>query len=199
MAYERSAIPPTLTSTNDSSLGNLLAQLPQHCVVLLEDVDAASCNRQDRKAEDSEFSLRRSQTQKGGVTLSEPLNALDGVASQEGRVLIMTTNYIERLDDALIRPGRVDRKVEFRLAGKDIVGRLFRIVFKNSNGMANETAEKLAADFVGQVPESEFSPAELLSLLIQHRLSPADAVANVQGWMARLREERRTKLKREDS
>lgn len=34
------------------------------------------------------------------------LNALDGVAAAEGRLLFMTTNYIERLDQALIRPGR---------------------------------------------------------------------------------------------
>lgn len=132
------------------------------------------------------------------MTLSGLFNAFDGVASQEGRVLIITINYIERLDDALIRPGRVDRKVEFRLAGKNVIGRLFRIVFKKSDGMANEIIEKLAADFVGQVPESEFSPVKLLSLLIQYRLSPADAVANMQGWMARLRKKRRVKLKRED-
>ena len=38
------------------------------------------------------------------------MNALDGVASTEGRITIMTTNYPERLDKALIRPGRVDVK-----------------------------------------------------------------------------------------
>jgi len=43
-------------------------------------------------------------------SLSGLLNALYGVGSQEGRLLLMTTNYMERLDDALIRPGRVDQK-----------------------------------------------------------------------------------------
>ena len=51
-------------------------------------------------------------------TLSGLLNTLDGVASQEGRILIMTTNHAEKLDDALIRPGRVDKKLEFRLSDK---------------------------------------------------------------------------------
>ena len=37
------------------------------------------------------------------VTLSGLLNAIDGVGAQEGRLLFMTTNYVERLDEALIR------------------------------------------------------------------------------------------------
>ena len=46
------------------------------------------------------------------VTFSGFLNALDGVASGEERVLFLTTNHIDKLDPALIRPGRVDA-VEF--------------------------------------------------------------------------------------
>lgn len=44
------------------------------------------------------------------LTFSGLLNAIDGVTSSEGRVIFMTTNYLERLDPALIRPGRVDFK-----------------------------------------------------------------------------------------
>jgi chaperone BCS1 len=43
------------------------------------------------------------------------------VASQEGQVLIITTNHVDRLDGALIRPGLVDKQVEFGLANKDII------------------------------------------------------------------------------
>jgi len=60
-----------------------------------------------------------------GITMSGLLNAIDGVASQEGRVLIMTTNYPEKLDDALMRPGRVDMKVEFTLASRVQIRELF--------------------------------------------------------------------------
>ncbi|KAF7503414.1 hypothetical protein GJ744_003897 [Endocarpon pusillum] len=60
-----------------------------------------------------------------GITMSGLLNAIDGVASQEGRVLIMTTNFPERLDDALIQPGRVDMKIEFTLASKQQIRELF--------------------------------------------------------------------------
>jgi chaperone BCS1 len=57
---------------------------------------------------------RRVQTSEDGyksaVTFSGLLNALDGVASSEERIIFMTTNHAERLDPALIRPGRVDMK-----------------------------------------------------------------------------------------
>lgn len=44
----------------------------------------------------------------GGLSFSGLLNAIDGVAAQEGRMLFMTTNHLERLSEALVRPGRVD-------------------------------------------------------------------------------------------
>lgn len=46
-----------------------------------------------------------------GCTLSGLLNVLDGVGSQEGRIVIMTTNWPDHLDSALVRPGRVDLQV----------------------------------------------------------------------------------------
>jgi chaperone BCS1 len=48
------------------------------------------------------------------LTLSCLLNLLDGVLEAPGRIVIMTTNYIEKLDSALIRPGRIDLICEFK-------------------------------------------------------------------------------------
>jgi chaperone BCS1 len=67
-----------------------------------------------------------------GISLSGLLNAIDGVASHEGRVLIMTTNHPEKLDAALVRPGRVDRKVGFRLAMREEVRELFVRMYRVS-------------------------------------------------------------------
>lgn len=47
------------------------------------------------------------------ITFSGLLNALDGVASAEERIIFLTTNHVEKLDPALIRPGRVDMKEFF--------------------------------------------------------------------------------------
>ena len=50
---------------------------------------------------------------------------MDGVAAQEGRLLFMTTNHIERLSEALIRPGRVDVRLEYTHATRDQVHDFF--------------------------------------------------------------------------
>ncbi|KAL9107473.1 MAG: hypothetical protein Q9227_007670 [Pyrenula ochraceoflavens] len=60
-----------------------------------------------------------------GISLSGLLNAIDGVASHEGRVLVMTTNFPEKLDEALVRPGRVDMKIQFTKATKEQIRQLF--------------------------------------------------------------------------
>ena len=86
----------------DDLLNHLLLNVPARTIVLLEDADAAFSNRRQR--DDDGYSG-------ANVTYSGLLNALDGVASAEERVIFMTTNHIERLDDALIRPGRVDMTV----------------------------------------------------------------------------------------
>ncbi len=47
------------------------------------------------------------------LTLSCILNTIDGVLENYGRILIITTNYVKLLDKALIRPGRIDAKINF--------------------------------------------------------------------------------------
>jgi chaperone BCS1 len=49
------------------------------------------------------------------------------------------------------------------------------------------------------VPESEFSPAEVLSLLLENKQSPKSAVASAEAWVTKVREEKIKKLKREGS
>ena len=46
------------------------------------------------------------------------MNIVDGVGAGEGRIMVATTNYYDRLDEALIRPGRIDLEVKFELASK---------------------------------------------------------------------------------
>jgi chaperone BCS1 len=68
------------------------------------------------------------------VSLSTLLNGIDGVGSQEGRVLTITTNHITRLDDALIRPGCVDKKVELGIADNKMMTDVFCVIFKPAEG-----------------------------------------------------------------
>ncbi|NWS03248.1 BCS1 protein, partial [Motacilla alba] len=91
-------------SLSDDRLNHLLSVAPQQSIILLEDVDAAFVSR-DLAAENPAVYQGM-----GRLTFSGLLNALDGVASTEARIVFMTTNYVDRLDPALVRPGRVDVK-----------------------------------------------------------------------------------------
>ncbi|OAP64716.1 hypothetical protein AYL99_00688 [Fonsecaea erecta] len=77
------------------------------------------------KAKDQPSLFGKESTLKNTLTFSGLLNAIDGVASQEGRVLIMTTNHPERLDEALTRPGRIDLSIKFDLATRQQIKDLF--------------------------------------------------------------------------
>lgn len=85
----------------DDRLALALSVVPPQSIVLLEDIDAAFPKR------DEEFN-KSMQHSSSDITFSGLLNTIDGVASSEERLLFMTTNHLDRLDPALIRPGRVD-------------------------------------------------------------------------------------------
>ena len=57
------------------------------------------------------------------------LQALDGITAQEGRLVFFTTNHREKLDEALIRPGRMDRHIEFNPAGPHEIREQFVRIF----------------------------------------------------------------------
>ncbi|KAH6883603.1 P-loop containing nucleoside triphosphate hydrolase protein [Thelonectria olida] len=185
----------SIPSTNDQMLKGLFAGLPDRCVVLLEDIDAAgaTCSREQRHGHE---------ITKEGVTLSGLLNALDGVASQEDRVLIMTTNHPKKLDPALIRPGRVDLKVEFQLADRGITKEIYRFMFGQPESNIAEVSQQEGCDgkverqvdaFAAKVPESEFSPAEIMSYLLRHWHSPATAIEHCDQWADDLLQEKKAK------
>src|SRR5215213_8482174 len=63
---------------NDNRINDLLAKVPEKSILLLEDIDCAFVRR------------KRANGKEGGLTFSGLLNAIDGVASPEGRVMVMT-------------------------------------------------------------------------------------------------------------
>ncbi|WFD25878.1 Complex III assembly protein translocase and chaperone [Malassezia nana] len=102
----------------DDKLTHLLSNAPERSILLLEDIDAAFLGRNTHAPE------RHADGYQPNVTFSGLLNALDGVASGESRIIFMTTNHLERLDPALIRPGRVDVICELGDAEDDQVHEL---------------------------------------------------------------------------
>ncbi|KAI3319451.1 P-loop containing nucleoside triphosphate hydrolase protein [Xylariaceae sp. AK1471] len=98
-----------LSTLYDGDLESLFAMLPARCIVLLEDIDAVGFKRPED--DDDEVQKRVMHRRSHKCSLSSLLNVLDGVASQEGRVVIMTSNLPDQLDEALVRPGRIDVKI----------------------------------------------------------------------------------------
>jgi chaperone BCS1 len=200
-----------ISAADGHSLGALFAELPPRCLLLLEDVDAVGV-AQPRQGESDITQAKEDAAQsrplpQGKLSLSNILNALDGVSAQDGRLLMMTTNHLGRLDPALIRAGRVDKKIELPKADKDVIFRLFCMIFKRAKGdipVPEQPAEDdgmvegFARDFAEVVPEWEFSPAEIQSYLVEHRGSAGVAVEKAQEWVDRTRAER-SKMARADS
>lgn len=184
----------TIPDVDDRALEDLFHELPESCVVLLEDIDAVGADR----------SYDPSGCQKKMLSLSGLLNTLDGVGSQEGRILIMTTNHIDKLDHALIRPGRIDMKIEFTLADSIMAAQLFEFIFtpddtvkqkSEAESAKDELADfkqmrdesskihSMAEEFAALVPESVFSTAKIMSYLLHHRQSPHSALREAKEWV----------------
>ncbi|KAK6598583.1 mitochondrial chaperone protein [Botrytis cinerea] len=85
---------------------------------------------------------KKDDDEKKGISLSGLLNIIDGVASHEGRVLVMTTNHPEKLDEALIRPGRVDCQVAFTNATRHQIKEIFERI------CPNQESEKTYANLI---------------------------------------------------
>ncbi|RNF36075.1 AAA family ATPase [Paracoccus methylarcula] len=132
------------SNITDEDLREGLMSAPRRCLISIEDVDSV-------------FTGRDAGERRHGVSFSGLLNAIDGVGSQEGRALVMTTNHFERLDPALIRPGRADMHVELGLVGASAARALFDRFF----------------------PDHLAAAAEFEAALGTHRFSPA----TIQGWL----------------
>lgn len=91
------------------------------------------------------------------LTLSAILNILDGVLETQGRMIIMTTNHPENLDSALIRPGRVDVKVEFKRADREDILEMIQKVGK--------IKDIKLSDLEG-VPEDKYTVAEVMERIL---------------------------------
>merc|ERR1719263_2720097 len=87
-------------------------------IVFMDEIDAVGTKRYDSNS-GGEREIQR--------TMLELLNQLDGFDSRGDVKVIMATNRIDSLDSALIRPGRIDRKIEFPLPDQKTKRRIFGI------------------------------------------------------------------------
>ena len=162
-----------LTDFNDRSLTKAMNDVPPGSVVLFEDVDCMIASNPRSHAETPspsdprEKPERKTVADKFGVTLSGLLNLLDGFHAPDDVLYMMTTNKIEALDPALLRPGRIDYRLYLGVASEEQKLELYRRFFPQAEEFEARTfveahpwAETMA-DFQGLLLELAEKPAGL--------------------------------------
>lgn len=213
-------------SMSEDTLSSLFGELPARCIVLLEDIDSAGLTMRGRIEEPNEdkdekvepstavagpTNLDATTTGNKGISLSGFLNIIDGVASSEGRILVMTTNHIENLDPALLRPGRCDLIVNFSYATPAMIRGLFLAIYSDTtsddrtnnvvnkdsavasgevrkralpaHGKTESEISDLADKFASILPADKYTPAEIQGFLLMHKHDPAGSLDKLPEWI----------------
>jgi chaperone BCS1 len=148
-----------LSELNDRTLVSAVNDVPQSSVLLFEDIDCmqSSQSRAEGKSEAGKDS-KQNAASLSGITLSGLLNVLDGFLAPSGVLFVMTTNHVEKLDQALLRPGRIDYKLYLGRASDHQKVELYRRFFPDA-------PESEACEFV-EASRSAETMAEFQGMLL---------------------------------
>jgi len=106
----------------------------------------------------------------GGVSekldLGTILNAMDGILETPGRIVIMTSNHPERLDPALIRPGRIDMIIKFDYCNTMEVEEIYKGI----------TGRSIPTDVLSRIPPKKYSPAQVTQRIFENFENPEDGI-----------------------
>jgi chaperone BCS1 len=93
------------------------------------------------------------------ITLDDILNLWDGIRETPGRILIISSNHYDKLDSALIRPGRIDITHELSNASHSTISEIYSHLFE----------EKINKDILKNVNEYFYSPAEIINMYVSYK------------------------------
>ncbi|CAK7322908.1 unnamed protein product [Dovyalis caffra] len=169
-----------LTAVRDNTeLRKLLIETTSKSIIVIEDIDCSldltgQRNKKDEKSPDEDKKKSEKETRKehkeetsSRVTLSGLLNFIDGIWSACGgeRLVVFTTNYVEKLDPALIRRGRMDKHIELSYCSFEA----FKVL--SSNYLTLE-AHPLFDKIESLMKETKITPADVAENLMPK--SPLD-------------------------
>mmetsp|Transcript_29248 Transcript_29248/g.58410 ORF Transcript_29248/g.58410 Transcript_29248/m.58410 type:complete len:458 (-) Transcript_29248:95-1468(-) len=160
---------PTHPEMTDDDLQSGMQRCPANSIIVLEDIDALFEKNRDNK------------NSKSALTFTGLLNALDGVGSSTGQIIILTTNFREQLDAALIRNGRVDMQVEFKSVDEEQCREMFVAYYPNEE----EWAKKFSERVISRIEErgDDLASAGLQHFFIVNRKSSAEKAAENYGMI----------------
>ncbi|CAK9322633.1 unnamed protein product [Citrullus colocynthis] len=164
-----------LTSVKDNTeLKKLLIEISNRSIIVIEDIDCSldlTGQRKKKKTEEEEGTeekikdpvkeAEKEEKKQSKVTLSGLLNFIDGIWSACGgeRLIIFTTNHKEKLDEALIRRGRMDKHIEMCYCGFEA----FKVLAMNYLDVEwDDSYEKIRE----LLKETEMTPADVAENLM---------------------------------
>lgn len=130
-------------------------------IIVFEDIDCMTDIIKERTKDKTKNVTKKDKKDKinknkedvnSDITLSDILNLMDGILEQSGRMIIMTSNYPERIDKALLRFGRIDMKIEFKLCNHDIATQIIEHYY----------GEKLPLNLL--ITDYRYSASEILEI-----------------------------------
>lgn len=137
---------------NNSETGKILESV-------ITQIVSSKCDDDDRQGKGRKKGGLTSE-EKNSITLSDFLELLDGIVEIPGRMIVMSSNHPEILDPALIRPGRIDKVIEFNKLNKINVAKIFKHWF----------GHKLPQNVFDSMKDNVFTQAEIGNLFAQRNL-----------------------------
>jgi chaperone BCS1 len=174
--FDRSVcfIQPCHPLMTDDVFKSAMQSTPARSVIVLEDID--SLFGKDRSKSNASCPL----------TFSGFLNGLDGLGSPNGQLIMLTTNYMERLDSALLRAGRIDFSLELSHASAAQVAQMFLSFYPGEHTYAQQ--------FADTIYQAKISMASCQNHFIRHRTSDARTAAtdvdlsSLRGWQSAIQQ-----------
>ncbi|KAL0379279.1 UNVERIFIED_CONTAM: AAA-ATPase ASD, mitochondrial [Sesamum radiatum] len=172
-----------LTAVKDNTeLRKLLIDTASKSIIVIEDIDCSldltgqrekkkgdkkdgdgNGKKKDEEKDEVKEKLKKleEKNKTSQVTLSGLLNFIDGLWSACGgeRLIVFTTNYVEKLDPALVRRGRMDMRIELSYCGFEA----FKFLAKNYLGI---DSHELFATVRQQLEETKMTPADVAENLM---------------------------------
>merc|ERR1711971_551692 len=140
---------------------------------VLEDIDCADLEETVSRRDEKDKVVQEAKRPDGIVTMAEepPKNRLtlasllevfDGVMEMPGRMMVITTNHPEKLDKALIRPGRIDLNLEFGKCTSRDVGDIYRNFYNKEVDLEVER----------EITDGVWTPAEVMQIFLNNFSQP---------------------------
>ena len=133
---------------DDTIFMKCVNSIPPNSILLLEDIDGVFINRE------------KDYNNKSMISFSGILNTLDGMGRKDKLITFMTTNYKEQLDHALMRPGRIDYKLEFTYATQYQISKMFDLFINN---------DKQKKEFLNYVKNKQITTCILQKFFFEQR------------------------------